>query len=325
MNEQASTTGQSKNTEKPRAVFLDALSLGPVDLSPLEEQARLTCWPSTQPEHRLERLIDAEIAITNKIRLDADLLQQLPKLRLVCTASTGTDQVDQAACRALGIGLHNAGRYSKASVVQVTWALILELACNLTIRRQQVRDGSWQRSSVFALVEPEFDELANRTLTVIGAGDIGSGVAAIGKAFGMEVHSITSRSSPHDLETALKAADVVSLHAPLTPQTQRLINRERLGWLKPSAVLVNMGRGGLIETGALVDALHSGELAGAALDVLDIEPPGADLEHLKQVPNLILTPHFAWTSRQARQRLVATLATHLLHYRLDQIPVETKA
>ena len=236
-------------------------------------------------------MIDAEIAITNKIRLDADLLQQLPKLRLVCTASTGTDQIDSEACQELGIAVRNAGRYSTASVVQVTWALILELACNLTIRRQQVRDGSWQRSSVFALVEPEFDELANRTLTVIGAGDIGGGVAAIGKAFGMEVHSITSRSSPHDLETALKAADVVSLHAPLTPQTQRLINRERLGWLKPSAVLVNMGRGGLIETGALLDALHSGELAGAALDVLDIEPPGAELEPLKQVSNLILTPH----------------------------------
>ena len=331
MNEQASTigqaktTGQAKSTGKPRAVFLDALSLGPVDLSPLEEQALLTCWPSTQPEHRLERLIDAEIAITNKIRLDADLLHQLPKLRLVCTASTGTDQVDQAACRDLGIGLHNAGRYSKASVVQVTWALILELACNLTIRRQQVRDGSWQRSSVFALVEPEFDELANRTLTVIGAGDIGGGVAAIGQAFGMEVHSITSRSSPHELETALKAADVVSMHAPLTPQTQRLINRERLGWLKPSAVLVNMGRGGLIETGALVEALHSGALAGAALDVLDIEPPGAELEPLKQVPNLIVTPHFAWTSRQARQRLVGTLASHLQHYRLGQSPLETRS
>jgi glycerate dehydrogenase len=268
-------------------------------------------------------LIDAEIAITNKIRLDADLLHQLPKLRLICTASTGTDQVDQAACRALGISLHNAGRYSKASVVQVTWALILELACNLTIRRRQVGDGSWQRSSVFALVEPEFDELANRTLTVIGAGDIGGGVAAIGKAFGMEVHTITSRSSPDTLETALKAADVVSLHAPLTPQTQQLINRERLGWLKPSAVLVNMGRGGLLDMGALVEALHSGALAGAALDVLEIEPPGAELEPLKQVPNLILTPHFAWTSRQARQRLVDTLASHMKTFRLQKGPVET--
>jgi len=329
MNEQANPNwpaggnGQTSTTEKPRAVFLDALSLGPVDLSPLEQQALLTCWPSTHPEQGLERLIDAEIAITNKIRLDADLLHQLPKLRLICTASTGTDQADQAACRALGISLHNAGRYSKASVVQVTWALILELACNLTIRRRQVGDGSWQRSSVFALVEPEFDELDNRTLTVIGAGDIGGGVAAIGKAFGMEVHTITSRSSPDTLETALKAADVVSLHAPLTPQTQQLINRERLGWLKPSAVLVNMGRGGLLDMGALVEALHSGALAGAALDVLEIEPPGAELEPLKQVPNLILTPHFAWTSRQARQRLVDTLASHMKTFRLQKGPVET--
>jgi glycerate dehydrogenase len=140
----------------------------------------------------------------------------------------------------------------------------------------------------------------------------------------MEVHRITSRSSQAALETALKAADVVSLHAPLTPETQRLINRERLGWLKSSAVLVNMGRGGLIEMGALVEALYSGALAGAALDVLAIEPPGAELEPLKQVPNLILTPHFAWTSRQARQRLVGTLAEHLQNYRLNTSSFETK-
>ena len=300
---------------KPKAVFLDALSLGPIDLSPLEEQADLTCWPSTQREERLERLAGAAIAITNKIPLDGALLRQLPQLRLICTASTGTDQVDQAACRELGISLHNAGRYSKASVVQVTWALILELACNLQKRRQQVADGSWQRSPVFALVEPEFDELAGKRLSVIGAGDIGSGTARVGEAFGMTVDPITSRSSPADLEAALRSADVVSLHAPLTPSTQGLINRERLGWLKPSALLVNMGRGGLVDTQALVEALGSGRLAGAALDVLPIEPPGAELDPLKTIPNLILTPHVAWSSRQARQRLVATLAGHLRDYR----------
>jgi glycerate dehydrogenase len=205
---------------KPKAVFLDALSLGPIDLSPLEEQADLTCWPSTQREERLERLAGAAIAITNKIPLDGALLRQLPQLRLICTASTGTDQVDQAACRELGITLHNAGRYSKASVVQVTWALILELACNLQKRRQQVADGSWQRSPVFALVEPEFDELAGKRLSVIGAGDIGSGVARVGEAFGMTVDPITSRSSPADLEAALRSAahgDAAQQQAMLTP------------------------------------------------------------------------------------------------------------
>ena len=300
---------------KPKAVFLDALSLGPIDLSPLEEHAELVCWPSTQPSACLQRLDGAAIAITNKIRLDADLLHQLPDLRLICAASTGTDQVDHGACQELGIEVRNAGRYSKASVVQVTWALILELACQLQTRRQQVRDGQWQRSPVFALVEPEFDELAGRHLSVIGAGDIGNGVAAIGEAFGMTVDRITSRSSAAQLEAALRAADVVSLHAPLTAHTQGLINRERLRWLKPSALLVNLGRGGLVEMPALVEALTTGQLAGAALDVLAHEPPGEELEALKTVPNLLITPHVAWTSRQARQRLVATLADHLKAFR----------
>ena len=300
---------------KPKAVFLDALSLGPIDLSPLEEHAELVCWPSTQPSACLQRLDGAAIAITNKIRLDADLLHQLPDLRLICAASTGTDQVDHGACQELGIEVRNAGRYSKASVVQVSWALILELACQLQTRRQQVRDGQWQRSPVFALVEPEFDELAGRHLSVIGAGDIGNGVAAIGEAFGMTVDRITSRSSAAQLEAALRAADVVSLHAPLTAHTQGLINRERLRWLKPSALLVNLGRGGLVEMQALVEALTTGQLAGAALDVLAHEPPGEELEALKTVPNLLITPHVAWTSRQARQRLVATLGDHLKAFR----------
>jgi len=296
---------------KPRAVFLDALSLGPVDLAPLERHVELICWPSTPPELRLERLQGAAIAITNKIRLDGELLEQLPQLRLICAASTGTDQIDGQACSELGIAVRNSGRYSTASVVQVTWALILELVCDLQTRRRQVLQGDWQRSPVFSLVEPEFEELSGRTLTVVGAGTIGRGVAAVAEAFGMEVRLITSRSSAAELEAALRQADVISLHAPLTPATRGLLNAERLGWLKPSAVLVNLGRGGLIELPALVEALKQGALAGAALDVLDHEPPGVELEALKEVPNLILTPHIGWASRQARQRLVAALAEAL--------------
>ena len=296
---------------KPRAVFLDALSLGPVDLAPIERHVELICWPSTPPELRLERLQGAAIAITNKIRLNGELLRQLPQLRLICAASTGTDQIDGQACSELGIAVRNAGRYSTASVVQVTWALILELVCDLQTRRRQVQEGAWQHSPVFALVEPEFEELSGRTLTVVGAGTIGRGVAAVAEAFGMAVRLITSRSSAGELEAALRQADVLSLHAPLTPATRGLLNAERLGWLKPSAVLVNLGRGGLIELPALVEALKRGALAGAALDVLDKEPPGAELDALKEVPNLILTPHIGWASRQARQRLVAALAEAL--------------
>ena len=296
---------------RPRAVFLDALSLGSVDLAPLRRHCDLTCWPSTRPEQRLERLQGAQIAITNKIPLDGPLLEQLPSLQLICVAATGTDQVDHSTCRARGISVVNAGRYGTASVVQVTWALILELCCRIQARRARLAAGDWQRSPVFSLIEPEFNELAGRTLVVLGAGSIGRGVMAVAEAFGMVVIGLTSRSTPEELEQALRRADVLSLHAPLTPATAGLINAERLAWLPPGAVLVNMGRGGLVQLEPLAAALRSGQLAGAALDVLPQEPPGPELEALLQVPNLLITPHMGWSSRQARTRLVAALAAEL--------------
>lgn len=304
----------------PTVVLLDALTLGPVDLAPLAAQGELTVWPTTTAGQLHGRLEGAEVAITNKVALAAELLEALPRLRMICTASTGTDQVDTAACQRLGIAVRNAGAYSQPSVVQITWALILELTCRIQRRSDQVARGLWQRSPVFALIEPEFDELLGRQLTVVGAGSIGQGVGAIGRAFGMEVAMITSRSSAAELEAALRGADVVSLHAPLTPATRGLINRERLGWLKSTAVLVNLARGALVDTNALVEALEEGRLAGAALDVLETEPPGPELEPLLRQPNLILTPHIGWTSRQARCRLVATLAGHLASYRASDRP-----
>ena len=295
----------------PRAVFLDALSLGPVELAPIEQWCDLQAWPSTAVDQRLERLRGAEIAITNKIPLDGPLLRQLPQLRLICVAATGTDQIDHAACQELGIRVHNAGRYSRASVVQVTWALILELCCAMEQRRSDLAAGSWQRSPVFSVIEPEFDELEGQTLVVLGAGDIGRGVLAIGEAFGMQCIGLTSRSSDAELEAALRQADVLSLHAPLTPQTQNLINAQRLSWMKPTARLVNMARGGLVKLDDLCAALRNGKLAGAALDVLPVEPPGPELQALLDTPNLLISPHMGWSSRQARSRLVQTLAGHL--------------
>lgn len=302
----------------PHAVFLDALSLGSVDLAPLQRWCALECWPSTATDQRLERLAGAEIAITNKIALDGALLEQLPQLRLICVAATGTDQIDHATCHRRGIAIHNAGRYSTASVVQITWALILELCCRIESRRARIAAGDWQRSPVFALIEPEFDELAGRTLVVLGAGTIGRGVMAIGEAFGMQVIGLTSRSSEAELEQALRQADVLSLHAPLTRHTEGLLNAERLSWLPAGAVLVNAGRGALVDLSALGEALRSGQLAGAALDVLPSEPPGPELEPLLALPNLLLTPHMAWSSRQARARLVQTLAGHLQRYAAER-------
>ena len=304
----------SVERQLPRAVFLDALSLGPVDVAPIEQWCELTAWPSTAIDERLERLRDAEVAITNKIPLDGQLLRQLPKLRLICVAATGTDQIDQVACQELGIGVHNAGRYSRASVVQITWALILELCCAMDQRRRDLSQGVWQRSPVFSVIEPEFDELEGQILVVLGAGDIGRGVLAIGEAFGMQCIGLTSRSSDAEVEAALRQADVLSIHAPLTPQTQNLINAQRLSWMKPTARLVNMARGGLVNCDDLCAALRSGQIAAAALDVLPVEPPGSELEALLDTPNLLISPHMGWSSRQARNRLVQTLAGHLQAY-----------
>ena len=304
----------SVERQLPRAVFLDALSLGPVDVAPIEQWCELTAWPSTAIDERLERLRDAEIAITNKIPLDGELLRQLPKLRLICVAATGTDQIDHAACKELGIRVHNAGRYSRASVVQITWALILELCCAMDQRRRDLSQAVWQRSTVFSVIEPEFDELEGQILVVLGAGDIGRGVLAIGEAFGMQCIGLTSRSSDVELEEAMRQADVLSLHAPLTPQTQNLINAQRLSWMKPTARLVNMARGGLVNCDDLCAALRSGQIAAAALDVLPVEPPGSELEALLDTPNLLISPHMGWSSRQARNRLVQTLAGHLQAY-----------
>ena len=304
----------SVERQLPRAVFLDALSLGPVDVAPIEQWCELTAWPSTAIDERLERLRDAEIAITNKIPLDGELLRQLPKLRLICVAATGTDQIDHAACKELGIRVHNAGRYSRASVVQITWALILELCCAMDQRRRDLSQAVWQRSPVFSVIEPEFDELEGQILVVLGAGDIGRGVLAIGEAFGMQCIGLTSRSSDVEVEAALRQADVLSLHAPLTPQTQNLINAQRLSWMKPTARLVNMARGGLVNCDDLCAALRSGQIAAAALDVLPVEPPGSELEALLDTPNLLISPHMGWSSRQARNRLVQTLAGHLQAY-----------
>ena len=308
----------SADLQLPRAVFLDVLSLGHVDLAPIEQWCELTAWPSTANDARLERLREVEVAITNKIPLDGELLRQLPKLRLICVAATGTDQIDHAACQELGIRVHNAGRYSRASVVQITWALILELCCAMDQRRRDLSQGVWQRSPVFSVIEPEFDELEGQTLVVLGAGDIGRGVLAIGEAFGMHGIGLTSRSSDAELEAALRQADVLSLHAPLTPQTQNLINAQRLSWMKPTARLVNMARGGLVNCDDLCVALRSGQLAGAALDVLPLEPPGPELEALLDTPNLLISPHMGWSSRQARSRLVQTLAGHLQSYVLAE-------
>ncbi|MDX1804375.1 MAG: D-2-hydroxyacid dehydrogenase [Alcanivorax sp.] len=297
-----------------QGVFLDADTLNPdqLDLSAL--RALLPRWQfhgRTAPEQRLARLAGCQVAITNKVVLDAEVLSQAPALRLICICATGTNNVDLAAARSCGITVCNVSGYAGASVVQHTLALMLSLATRCHQYAADVRAGEWSRAGQFCLLTHPVMELAGKTLGIIGYGHLGQGVAQVAQALGMQVRvaeSLQGRDQPAGrvpLSQLLAEADVISLHCPLTTRTERLVNRSFLAQMKPGALLINTARGALVDEPALATALRSGRLGGAGLDVLSVEPPPADHPLLAaDIPNLIITPHNAWISRECRQRLL---------------------
>lgn len=300
-----------------RAVFLDAASLQPADLDlrplftlPLE----LTLYDHTAPAETAARLREAHIAITNKTVLDAAVLAACPALRLIAVTATGTNNIDTAAAAARGIGVANVQGYGTQAVAQHTLALLLALSNRLLDYHHAVREGRWCASPTFCLMDYPVRDLAGSTLGIIGYGELGRAVARLAQAFGMRVLVAEGHRGPEagrvPLAMLLREADAVSLHTRLTPQTEKLIDAARLAQMKPGALLVNTARGGLIDEPALADALRCGQLGGAALDVLAAEPPPPDHVLLApDLPNLLLTPHCAWISRGARQRLLeATVA-----------------
>jgi glycerate dehydrogenase len=257
----------------------------------------------------VERLRDADVAITNKVRLPGEALAQLPRLRLIATAATGVDNIDTAAARSRDIGVCNVRGYAESSVPEHVFALLFALRRNLFGYRRAARDGRWSRSPFFCLHDYPIEDLAGSTLGIIGGGTLGQAVARLATAFGMRVlvagqRDTTPRPGRVALEELLRESDAVTLHVPLTPATRHLIGTAELALMKPGAVLINTARGGVVDETALLAALQSGQLAGAALDVLGVEPPPADHPLLiADLPNLIITPHVAWASRQAQQRL----------------------
>jgi glycerate dehydrogenase len=269
------------------------------------------------------RIALADVVVTNKTRLGASELAAAPALRGICMLSTGHDVVDGAAAAARGVPLCNVPEYGTASVAQAVFALLLELTNRTGQHSEQVRQGAWSASPDFCFWEGNLTELAGLRLGVVGLGRIGLAVAAIARAFGMEVLAhrrdsaagVRSESSSGlevpvvDLPTLLADSDVVSLHCPLTPQTRGLIDAERIALMKPGALLINTGRGALVNETDLAAALHSGLLGGAGLDVLSLEPP-APTNPLLQAPNCVITPHIAWATRSARGRLIAAVAAN---------------
>lgn len=300
--------------ERPRLVVLDGHTCNPGDLSwaPLEALGELTVHARSAPEQVSERIARASVVLTNKTRLSAELLEQAPGLRGIAVLATGHDIVDGAAARRLGIPVCNVPEYGTASVAQAVFALLLELTNHTGSLAAGVRDGRWSECPDFCYWDAPLQELAGLTFGIVGHGRIGAAVARIARAFGMEVlsHRRTPGPGNVDLDTLLATSDVVSLHCPLTPETRGLINAERLARMKPGAILINTGRGPLIDEAALAEALASGHLGGAGLDVLSVEPPAAD-HPLLRAPNCLITPHVAWASRAARERLITATAANV--------------
>lgn len=275
--------------------------------------------PSTAPEQVVERLKNASIAIINKVRIGAPELAQLPDLKLIALAATGSDNVDLEACRAANVGVCNIRNYSGPSVPEHAMALMLALSRNLFAWRQSLLEGRWQQSGQFCFFDHNIMDLHGKQLGIIGKGTLGQALGERAQGMGMIVRYAQSQiGASHDedrltLDALLQSSDVVSLHCPLTPYTRHLIGERELALMKPGALLINVGRGGLVDEAALLKALANGRLGGAGFDVASVEPPPPDhpLMQALQYPNFILTPHVAWASEESMQRLADQLIDNI--------------
>jgi glycerate dehydrogenase len=311
-----------------RGVFLDVdtLDLGDLDLSQLK--ATLPEWqfyPLTESGEILSRIAEAEVVISNKVLLDETVLSQAPKLKLICVAATGTNNVDIAAASKLGITVCNVRGYATPSVVEHVFSLLLALMRNIPAYHQRVQEGAWQVSSQFCLLDFPIGELAGKTMGIVGYGELGRAVAKVAKCFGMKI--LIAQRPGGEIEAGrlplaemLPEVDVLSLHCPLTDHTRNLIGEGELALMKSKAILINTARGGIVDDAALAAALQAGKLGGAGIDVMLQEPPISGNPLLNAtIPNLIVTPHIAWASREARQRLVGELVLNIQGFLASEI------
>jgi len=302
---------------KHTIVFLDRASL----IAEVRAPAFAHDWidhQQTQPEEIVARLQGARIVISNKVKLTADYLAQAPGVKMIAVCATGTDNVDLAYCKANGIVVSNIRGYAVHTLPEHVFLLLLALRRNLIGWREDVRNGLWQQSNQFCLFTRPITDLYGSTLGLIGLGTLGNGVRRIAEAFGMKVlvaehkNASTVRDGYAAFDAVLKEADAISLHIPLTPDTRHLISSREFGLMKSSALLINTARGNLVDEVALIRALRSGQIGGAGFDVLGIEPPreGNPLLDL-DLPNFILTPHVAWSSRNAMQIMADQLVDNI--------------
>ena len=303
-----------------RGVFLDSATVDQHDLDLDALEASLPDWSirTATPDNEVRRAIqNADIVITNKVMLDRETLQSSNTLKLVCVAATGTNNVDLAAAAEYGITVCNVHGYATTSVVEHVFSLILALTRHLHDYRTAVNEGKWRNAESFCLLDYPVRELAGQTLGIIGYGELGSAVATMGKTFGMKIliaqrpgGALQTGRTP--LQQLLSQSDIISLHCPLTDTTRNLIDHGEFALMSRETLLINTARGGIINEAALKQALQSGQIAGAAIDVLSEEPPRHGNPLLNEpIPNLIVTPHIAWASINARQSLINELTENI--------------
>jgi glycerate dehydrogenase len=291
-------------------VFLDRESVDAKVRKPNFPHSYREYQSTWSPGDVVERLKDATIAIINKVPMRAETLKQLPKLKLIAVAATGTDVVDKAYCKQNGIAVVNIRNYAFNTVPEHVLALMFALRRNLPAYIDDVRAGRWNKSQQFCFFDHPIRDIAGSTIGIVGYGAIGREVGKRAAALGMRVlpYDVVPQSSLVDFETLVKESDVITLHMPLTPETKNMFGAKQLKMMKPTAILINTARGGLVDEAALAEALKNGTIAGAGFDVLTVEPPkdGNILLDLK-LPNLIITPHVAWASQEAMQILADQL------------------
>jgi lactate dehydrogenase-like 2-hydroxyacid dehydrogenase len=303
-----------------KIVFLDAYSIGNADTSKLQTIGNWTAYETTSQNEVVERCLDAEVVITNKVKLLQAELEALPKLKLICIAATGMNNVDLAYAVLKGIAVKNVADYSTDSVAEHTFTLALSLIHHTQYYDNYVKWGTYTESGLFTHHSRPFSEIKGKKWGIIGMGNIGKRVAEIVTVFGAEVAYYSTSGKNLEagyenlsLESLLQTCDVVSIHAPLNENTQDLLDYKRLCLMKPNAYLINVGRGGIVNEADLARALRENKLAGAGADVFSQEPPTQDnpllAEDLRD--KLVLTPHLAWASEEARQRLVDTMLEHI--------------
>ncbi len=311
-----------------KAVFLDLSTVGPGDLSlaPLDDlPLSWEYFQNTAAGELPGRISHAEILISNKCVLSADALSHASDLQFICAAATGFNHIDIGAAHAKGVAVSNVRNYASPSVVQHVYALILALSTKLMDYSSAVQNGDWQRSENFCFLDYPVEEIAGKTLGIIGYGTLGQAVAMAAPALGLEVlvcQHLHGEPEPGrlNLDELLSSADIISLHLPLNEQTTDLIGEREIALMKQNALLINTSRGGIVDEEALASALRENKIAGAGIDVLTQEPPVNGNPLLEaNIPNLIVTPHTAWASRQSRQRLVDQIADNISSFLSGEI------